>query len=68
MNPIIEAAMAKYPKARRIAVENATFGLHKGNFGIGERMNISADAASYKWNSATVNAIHYVIKNNPVMS
>jgi hypothetical protein len=62
---VIEKAMLKFPKARRIAVENASSGFHKGNFDMGAQMNLEADQACYKWNSATMKAIYFCIENNP---
>ena len=56
---IIEQAMIKYPKARRIAVENATMGqVDNMEF----RMNLEMDRAMYNWNSQTMSAINYVMK------
>jgi hypothetical protein len=55
----VETALRKFPKARRIAVENFSFGSTKMDFATS--MNLSADTAAYKWNAHTVNAIRYVI-------
>ena len=57
----VEKAMAKYPKARKIAVENATFGITKWDMGVA--MNIEADTQAYGWKAPTVNAIKMVINN-----
>jgi len=59
----LQTAMAKWPKARKIAVENATFGITKATFGMAERMNLEADRACYSWTGATMNAINFVIRN-----
>ena len=59
----LETAFAKWPKARKIAVENATFGMTKATFGMAERMNLEADRASYSWKAPTMNAINFVIRN-----
>jgi hypothetical protein len=58
---LVEKALVKWPKAKRIAVENATFGIKKMDMAVS--MNLGADQAAYNWNTATMNAIHYVIKN-----
>jgi hypothetical protein len=57
----VEAALAKYPKARRIAVENSTFGQEDS---IIFRMNIEQDYALYNWNAHTMSAINYVMRNS----
>ena len=60
-NPKIEAALAKYPKAKRIAVENFTsFGA--GKWDMAAAMNLEADRACYNWNAHTVAAIKMVMK------
>ncbi len=58
---LVEKALVKYPKAKRIAVENATYGITKWDMGVA--MNVGADTQAYKWNAHTVNAIRYVINN-----
>ena len=60
----VEAALAKYPKARRIAVENATMGQEDS---LAFRMNLAADCACYKWNPHTMLAIGYVMRNSCAM-
>jgi len=57
----IEAALEKYPKARRIAVENATFGQEDSMI---FRMNLEQDRACYNWNAHTMLAIEYVMRNS----
>lgn len=57
----VESALAKYPKAKRIAVENFTSGGH-GKWDMAASMNLAADAASYGWNMQTINAIKQVMK------
>lgn len=59
-NTIIEKAMAKYPKARRIAVENFTSGYEE--LSMEASMNLESDAAAYRWNGATTNAIRFVLR------
>ena len=58
---LIDQAIKKYPKAKRIAVENFTSGYDRLNMEAG--MNLSADAASYKWNAQTVSAIRWVLNH-----
>ena len=62
MNTIIDQALAKYPKAKKIAVENATFGQVDG---LPFRMNLASDALIYKWNRDTIKAIHFVMAHKP---
>ena len=58
---LIETALRKFPKAKRIAVENFTMTADKLDFAT--EMNLSNDARDYKWNAHTVNAIRWVINN-----
>jgi hypothetical protein len=58
---LIDLAIKKYPKAKRIAVENFTMGYDTLN--MEASMNLSADTACYKWNSHTVNAIRWVLNH-----
>ncbi len=51
--------MIKYPKAKRIAVENASSGISR--LGYAENANIAMDARMYSWNTQTVSAIKWVI-------
>lgn len=60
MNEIIEKALAKYPKAKRIAVENATMGQYDS---MAFRMNLESDRQAYNWNAHTMAAINFVMKN-----
>jgi len=57
----IEAALGKFPKARRIAVENATMGQEDSMI---FRMNLAQDRACYNWNAQTMSAIDYVMRNS----
>ena len=57
----IEIALKDFPKARRVAVENATMGQEDS---LAFRINLSADCASYKWNPHTMLAIGYVMRNS----
>lgn len=57
---LIEKAMVKFPKARRIAVENFTMGYDSMN--MEASMNLGMDARLYNWNSDTIKAIKFVLK------
>ena len=58
---LIETALRKFPKAKRIAVEN--FSSTADKLDMATSMNLADDARSYKWNAHTVNAIRWVINN-----
>jgi hypothetical protein len=55
----IEAALKKFPKAKRIAVENFT--MTADTLDMATCMNLGEDTAAYKWNAHTVNAIKFVL-------
>jgi len=57
----IERALLKYPKAKRIAVENFTSGGY-GKWDMAAAMNLEADRAAYNWNTQTVSAIRHVMQ------
>ena len=57
----VEKAMKKFPKARRIAVENFTFGKQGRGMSFGDSMNLDMDARSYGWKADTIKAIKMVI-------
>lgn len=57
----VEKAMKKYPKARRIAVENFTYGKQGRGMVFGDSMNLHADARAYGWKADTIKAIKMVI-------
>lgn len=57
---LVTIALAKYPKAKRMAVENFCFSAPDDK--IANKVNLAADAKSYPWNSDTVNAIKTVLK------
>jgi len=62
-NNKIDLAMAKYPKAKRIAVENFTsFG--QGTWDTAAQFNLYQDAHDYKWNFHTIQAIKMVMQSN----
>ena len=56
----VELAIQKYPKARRIAVENATMGQEDSMI---FRINLERDCASYGWSAQTMNAIRFIMNN-----
>jgi hypothetical protein len=60
----VEAGLVKYPKARRIAVENVTYGVRPADQDMAWRMNFAADCSMYSWNSQTIACINWVIKEN----
>lgn len=57
----IELALQKYPKARKIAVENFTAGREGKGMSIADSMNLEMDARAYGWKTDTVKAIKFVI-------
>ena len=56
----IEIALKKYPKAKKIALEN--FVWSSGDNKMSNNINLNADTRTYKWNSQTVNAIRMALK------
>lgn len=60
----IETALAKYPKARRIAVENFTRGKEGCGMSMADSMNLEMDARAYGWKPDTIKAIKFVINGN----
>lgn len=61
MHPLVEKAIAKYPKARKIAVENFTYGNEGKGMNFELAMNLGADTRCYAWKPDTVKAIKFVI-------
>jgi hypothetical protein len=59
---LLTKAFTKFPKARKIAVENFTFGCDKMD--MATAMNLEMDTRLYNWNSDTVKAIRFVINNS----
>lgn len=57
----IELALKKYPKARRIAVENFTFGREGKGMSLTDSMNLEMDARAYGWKPDTIKAIKFVM-------
>lgn len=56
----VDKAMAKYPKARRIAVENFTSSC--GDQGMHNALNLQADRKAYNWTQQTVDAIKLAVR------
>ena len=63
---LIDQAIKKYPKAKRIAVENFTMGYDGPS--LEARMNLESDARCYSWNGHTINAILYVLSYKPTFN
>ena len=57
VNEAIQAALIKYPKARKIAVENVS-SWYRGT--MQDSINLHYDAKSYLWNSDTLKANRFV--------
>lgn len=57
----IELALQKFPKARRIAVENFTAGREGKGMTMADSMNLEMDARSYGWKPDTIKAIKFVM-------
>jgi len=58
---LIETALRKYPKARRMAVENFCFSAP--NDKIANDLNIIEDARLYEWHPDTAQSIRFVLKS-----
>ena len=56
--------MVKYPKAKRIAVENFTYGKQGKGMPFGVGMNLDADARCYGWKPDTIKAIKMVLNGD----
>jgi hypothetical protein len=57
---LIDQALKKFPKAKRIAVENFTMGYN--NLSMEASMNLELDSRLYKWNAQTIGAITWVLQ------
>ncbi len=57
----IDLALQKYPKARKIAVENFTAGKEGKGLTMADSMNLDMDARAYGWKPDTIKAIKFVI-------
>lgn len=58
----IQLALKKFPKAKKIAVENFTYGREGRGMSMEDSMNLELDARAYGWNAQTVQAIRYVMR------
>jgi hypothetical protein len=63
---LIDQSIKKFPKAKRIAVENFTMGCDKMD--MAANMNLEMDAGLYKWNSHTTGAIRWVINQKALLN
>jgi hypothetical protein len=61
MDDLIEKVLVRFPKAKRIAVENFTMGYD--NLGDEALANLEMDSRLYSWNRDTINAIISVISS-----
>lgn len=57
----ITLALVKYPKARKIAVENFTAGREGKGLSMADCLNLEYDAKCYGWKPDTIKAIKYVM-------
>lgn len=57
----IDLALAKFPKAKKIAVENFTYGREGKGMTMADALNLEMDARSYGWKPDTIKAIKYVM-------
>lgn len=55
----IEQALKRFPKAKRIAVENFTW--TSNGWDMATAMNLDSDAKAYNWHPHTVAAIAWVL-------
>jgi hypothetical protein len=55
----VELALKKFPKAKRIAVENFTY--TADDLDMATCWNLADDTRAYNWNSHTVAAIKFVL-------
>jgi hypothetical protein len=58
----VEKALRKFPKARRIAVENFTYGKQGKGMTMADHLNLDMDARAYGWKADTIKAIKMVIE------
>lgn len=57
----IDLAITKYPKARRVAIENFTMGKEGKGLSMADCLNLEYDAKCYGWKPDTVKAIKFVM-------
>lgn len=58
---LIDQSLTLFPAAKKIAVENFTFGYEKMTLDASQ--NLAYDKRLYNWNEDTVNAIVWVLRN-----
>jgi hypothetical protein len=56
---LIDMAMGKWPKAKKIAVENFCFSAPDDK--LANRINLKVDETSYRWHRDTTKAIEFVL-------
>lgn len=61
MNNLIEESLTLFPAAKKVAVENFTFGYEK--LTLDASQNLAYDKRLYGWSEDTVNAIVWVLRN-----
>jgi hypothetical protein len=61
LNINIDNFSTKYPKAKKIAVEN--FCMSYDKLDVVASINLQQDAKLYKWNNDTINAIKDILKD-----
>jgi hypothetical protein len=64
MNDLIEKALVRFPKAKRIAVENFTMGYD--SLSSEAQSNLELDARLYNWNKDTINAIISILSSKEI--
>jgi len=65
-NELITKALIKFPKAKKIAVENFTMGYD--SLSMEAQMNLEMDTHCYKWNTHTVGAIRWVLNHKDLLN
>ena len=58
-NDLIDSALRKFPRAKKMAVENFCWSAPDDKFA--NRANLQMDTRLYNWNRDTVKAIEYVL-------
>lgn len=66
LDEVIKAALVKFPKAKKLALENFVYSA-RGGLTHENACNLRMDATMYKWNSDTVRGIEFALarKNFP---
>ena len=63
---LVDQALKKFPKARRIPVENFSSGYDKMD--MAACMNLEQDRAAYNWHPHVVSAIKWVINQKALLA